>query len=112
MEQWISIESANFSPHAMKFVYQHTFKRPQEDSVLEAATQRLGVAVATMDKRLSQNAYLAGSEFSLADICYMPYFEYITGSPAKDLLLGSSNVAAWWNRVSERPAWRKVAGRA
>src|SRR5687767_6863022 len=29
MEQWISIETSEFTPHAMKFIYEHVFKRPQ-----------------------------------------------------------------------------------
>ena len=29
MEQWISIETENFSSHAMKFIYHSVFKREQ-----------------------------------------------------------------------------------
>jgi len=99
MEQWISIEGANFSPHAMKFVYHHVFKRPQEEAVLELAAQKVDLATQVLDARLAQSQYLAGPEFSLADVCYLPYFEYITGSPAKDLLLKRPAVADWWQRV-------------
>jgi len=34
MEQWISIETSEFSAHTMKFVYEHIFKRPQEPAVI------------------------------------------------------------------------------
>src|SRR5690606_28531322 len=37
MEQWLSIEASNFTPHAMKFIFHHIFKRPQEEAALEAA---------------------------------------------------------------------------
>src|SRR4051812_27578453 len=37
MDQWASIEQSNFSPAAMKFIYHHVFKRPQDPAVLEAA---------------------------------------------------------------------------
>src|ERR1019366_3225074 len=30
MEQWISVETSNFTPHVMKFIYHHVFQRPQE----------------------------------------------------------------------------------
>jgi glutathione S-transferase len=37
MEQWISIETANFAPHVMKFIGNDVFKHPQEPATLEAA---------------------------------------------------------------------------
>jgi glutathione S-transferase len=112
MEEWISIETSNFTPHAMKFVYQYVFHRPQEPAVLEAATQKLDLAFGVMEKHLANNTYLAGNEFSLADICFMPYLEYAMASPIKEQLAKYPHVSAWWNRISERPTWRKTAGRA
>jgi glutathione S-transferase len=112
MEQWISVESANFTPHVMKFVYNYIFQRPQEESVLEAAGKGLEKSLEIMEARLAKNPYLVGSEFTLADICYMPYFEYAMGTPAKSHFAKFPHVLAWWNKVSERPAWLKTVGRA
>jgi hypothetical protein len=33
-------------------------------------------------------------------------------SPVKETYARFPAVTAWWHRVSERPSWRKVAGRA
>jgi glutathione S-transferase len=111
MEQWMSIETSNFSGAAMKFVYEHTFKRPQTPEVLAAAEKQLDTALDVMDAELTKQPYLAGSEFTIADICFMPYVEYVMTSPVKANIQKRSNVAAWWNRVSERPSWSKVVGR-
>jgi glutathione S-transferase len=75
MEQWISVETSEFTPHAMKFIYQYVFKRPQEPAVLEAASSGLDATCPVLDRQLAQTAYLAGPEFSIADICFMPYIE-------------------------------------
>jgi glutathione S-transferase len=112
MEQWISVETSEFTPNAMKFVYEHIFKRPQGPEVLEAAGKGLDASTAVLDKQLATTAYLAGDEFSLADVCFMPYFEYAMGTPAKEILAKHPHVMAWWNKVSERPTWKKVAGKA
>lgn len=112
MEQWISVETSNFTPHVMKFVYHHVFRREQEPAVLEAAAAKLGEALAVMDAHLAKHPYFAGAEFSLADISFMPYVEYVMATPAKDLFTKWSNVSAWWGRVSERSTWKKVAQRA
>jgi glutathione S-transferase len=111
MEQWISIETSEFSGHAMKFVYQYVFKREQEPAVLEAAGKALDVACGVMDRRLAASTYLAGDGFTLADIGFMPYIEYAMGTPAKEIFARHRHLMAWWGRVSERPTWRKIAGR-
>lgn len=112
MEQWISIETSDFSGPAMKFIFEHVFHRPQPAEALADAQQKLGVALDVMDARLAKQPYLAGEQFSLADICFMPYVDYLHATPIKADLEKRKSVSAWWKRVSERPSWRKVTARA
>jgi glutathione S-transferase len=111
MEEWMSIETSNFTPHAMKFIYHHVMGRAQDAAVLSAAEVSLNTALAVMEKQLTASTYLVGSEFSLADICFLPYFEYLMMTPIKETLAKYPHVTAWWNRCSERPTWKKAAGR-
>ena len=55
--------------------------------------------------------FLAGDHLTLADICFMPYVEYLMGTPVKETIAKFPHVTAWWNKASERPTWQKVAGR-
>ncbi len=112
MEQWISVETSEFSGHAMKFVYHHIFQRKQDDAVLDAATKALEITLGVMEQALTKQLYFADTQFSIADISFMPYVEYTMGTPVKELYARFPAVMAWWGRVSERPSWRKVAGRA
>jgi glutathione S-transferase len=112
MEQWISIETSEFSGHAMKFIYQYTFHRAQEPAVLEAAAKALETTCAVMEKELTKTPFLAGAELSLADICFMPYIEYAISTPAKDIFAKFPHVMSWWNKISERPTWQKATGKA
>ncbi|MEO8905040.1 MAG: glutathione S-transferase N-terminal domain-containing protein [Polyangiaceae bacterium] len=111
MEQWISVETSNFTPHAMKFIYHSVFKREQTAEVLKAAGAALDTAYATMEQQLAAQPFLAGSAFTLAEICFAPYLEYLTLTPAAGKLTEHPRVAAWWAAISERPAWRKTVGR-
>ncbi|RYG65289.1 glutathione S-transferase family protein [bacterium] len=111
MEQWISVETSDFTPHAMTFIYEHIFKRPQGDEKLAAAGKQLDVALKVMDTELGKNTFLGSSTMTLADIGYMPYVEYLMATPAKAHLEKFPNVMAWWQRVSERPTWKKVSGK-
>jgi glutathione S-transferase len=111
MDQWTSIEYSYFTPPTMKFVFHHIFQYKQEPAVLEAAQKDLDATLPILDAHLAKHAYFAGDDFSLADIGYMPYVEYGMSTPLKDTLVKHAHFATWWNRVSERPSWRKVAGR-
>ncbi|HEU4412085.1 MAG TPA: glutathione binding-like protein [Polyangiaceae bacterium] len=115
MEQWISVETSNFTPHAMAILYQLFFgpmrgATPDQAKVAEAS-EKLSAATEVLDRQLARGPYVLGDAFTLADICYMPYVEYVTQTSAKDAILSHPNVAAWWGRVSERPSWRKATGK-
>jgi glutathione S-transferase len=110
-EQWISVETSNFTAPAMKFIYQYVFKREQTAETLQTAGAQLDTALAIMDKQLAQTPFIACGSFSLADICFMPYIEYAINTPAKDHFAKHAHVSAWWSKISERPTWRKAVGR-
>ena len=112
MEQWISVETSNFTPHAMKFIYHHVFQRPQEPAVLEAAGKGLETALGVLEIGLTKSPFLAGAQLSLADVCFMPYVEYAMLTPVKATFAKYPHVSAWWTKVSERPAWHKAIGKA
>jgi len=111
MEQWISVETSNFTPHVMKFIYHSIFRREQTPETLEAAKAGLAHACDVLDAALAGKQYLVGDELTLADICYAPYLEYAMGTDARDTIMSRKNLAAWWGRMSERPAWQKAIGR-
>jgi glutathione S-transferase len=112
MEQWISIETSELTPHAMPFIFEHIFQRKQEPAALQRAEAALDVAGRVLDQRLAQAPYLAGEAFSLADLCYLPYVDYVANSPAKGILAKHPRLMAWYKKLSERPSWRKVTGKS
>lgn len=111
MEQWISIETSNFAPHAMKYVYHYVMKRTQDPATLDTAAERLRLALGVMEIQLGRTQYIAGDPFTLADIGFLPYFEYAMMTPAKEIFAEYPNVGAWWSRVSARPSWAKATGK-
>lgn len=112
MEQWISVETSEFSIHAMKFVYEHVFKRPQDPAVLENAGKALGHTAAVLDKHLASSPFVAGPDFTLADVAFMPYVEYAMMTPAKEIFAKHTHFTKWWSTISARPTWRKAIGKA
>jgi glutathione S-transferase len=114
MEQWISVETSNFSPIAMKIVIQLHFgkMRGMEPNmeIVNQAKQELVKPLDVLEAALHDREYLVGS-FSLAEICFMPYFEYLSASGVGDELFGPrKHVDSWWKRISQRASWKQVTG--
>jgi glutathione S-transferase len=114
MEQWLSVEQSYFSPSSMAIIMEMFFKpmsggKPDMDKVNKG---RDGTAKAldVVDRALMAQAYLAGDRFSLADISWMPYLQYLSATPHGTLITERPHVKSWWQRISTRPSWKKVAG--
>ncbi|WNG60956.1 glutathione S-transferase N-terminal domain-containing protein [Archangium violaceum] len=115
MEQWLSVEQSYFSPSSMAIIMEVFFKpmmgggKPDMDKVNKG---RDGTAKAldVVDRALMSQAYLAGDRFSLADISWMPYLQYLSATPHGTLITERPHVKSWWQRLSTRPSWKKVNG--
>jgi glutathione S-transferase len=106
MEQFIGVEQSYFSPNAMTLVYAGF--RPTEPAVIERAKESLKAPLDLANEALGQGTYLAGDAFSLADIVWMPYVQYLFDKGVPELVTSRPNVDAWWRRVSSRPSWTSV----
>lgn len=117
MEQWMSIEQSYFSQPVLTLVRELVWKRgaggtPDMGKVDDAREKLIHVFKVT-ERHLLGNAWMAGETFSLADICFAPYFEYLGATQVgASLIQKHPLVAAWWQRVSSRPSWKAASGKA
>ena len=115
MEQWISVEMSNFTPTAMKIVYQRVFHpmfgKPVDEEVVSAARTELAKTIAIMETQLGKTSYLTGDAPTLADIGFLPYIEYLFAGNSGDVITSSPNVARWWTAMSTRPSWKTATGK-
>lgn len=113
-EQWISVEYSYFTPAAMKIIRQMLFSRmagqAPDMSVVEKGREEASRVLDVAEKTLATQEFFGGAAFSLADISWMPYVQYLFASESGDLITSRKGVGAWWERVSTRPSWKKVAG--
>ena len=63
-----------------------------------------------IDGILASQKYMAGEEYSLVDINYMPLIQILALTVESDLVWSRPNLARWWTEVNSRPAWRAVVG--
>lgn len=115
MEQWTSVEYSYFAPPAMKIVYQKMMNPmrglPTDQAILDQGKEGVSRCAAVLDKNLEGKQFMTGDQFTLADIGFMPYVEYVFGCNEGELITSHKNLGAWWQRVSERPSWKKAIGK-
>lgn len=112
-EMWMNVADAYFTGPAAALVVETLFRAylggPQDAALIASARAQIQQPLAVFDRWLAESAYAAGDAFSLADIHWMPYLEYLReldeGGPGVSL----PNVSRWWASVSARPTWRQVA---
>jgi len=111
-EQWASLENNTIAPQLDIVLMEQAFKLwrggSTDQPAVDAAMEKLAPALAVLEAQLSQHDFIAG-QFSLVDIFLSPSFAVLQGTAAgKEILAKYPSIAAWWNRVSQRPTWQRV----
>src|SRR5713226_316683 len=79
-----------------------TITKGVESSYFAGAVQRFDKLLADMEAALSEGPWLAGKEFSLADIGYAPYMARLEHLQLQFLWDERPHVPAWYERLQER----------
>jgi glutathione S-transferase len=113
VDQWISVADSYFAPHAQPLIIETLFRRylggERNAHAIDAGRAGMQPALDVMDRALASDPYLGGQEFTLADVHFMPYLEYLAQTGQGEHVEGRRNLKAWWARVSSRSTWRRVA---
>jgi glutathione S-transferase len=110
MEQWLSLEAGDITPKFEKIAFQRVFALRRglvtDEAAVAQAVKDVSPALDIMDAHLAKNAFLAGEQFTLADVFYLPYFAFVyTKTPEKHLLESRPNLLKWWTTITARESW-------
>lgn len=113
IEQWMEVESQTYNPPSSFLVFQLAFGPlwgiPQNQTEIAKNEKKFSNALDVYEKRLSESKYLAGDEFSIADLSHLPNTEYIVKATGKaELITSRKYVNAWWENISSRDSWKKI----
>jgi glutathione S-transferase len=112
VEQFISVESSEFSDSVNKYVYEVVFKKfkgltpdPEQMALFRKNSE---ATLDVYDKILEGKNYLVGDSFTLADIVHLPYGHFAVQAGLDDVFNSPSrpNVARWWKNITSEPAWK------
>jgi glutathione S-transferase len=107
-DQAQSVEVNYFADPAGKIGFEKFAKKfmglpPNEDVVAEAL-KGLGAFLDVAEGLLQQSEYVAGKNFTLADIYYIPLIQRLFACGHGEVVTSRKAVNAWWERIVSRPA--------
>ncbi|KAK6115182.1 hypothetical protein DH2020_007451 [Rehmannia glutinosa] len=113
IDQWLEAEGQNFNPPSSILVFQLAFaprmKIKQDENLIKQNEAKLAKVLDVYDKRLEESRYLAGDDFTLADLSHLPNGQYLVNATDRgELFTSRKNVERWWGEISSRESWKKV----
>lgn len=112
VEQWMEVEANYFNVVVLPLVINIVFKpklEPSDVALVEELKVKFENVLDVYENRLATNPYLAGADFTLADLTHMPGMRYIMNEAGlSGLVTSRENVNRWWDEISARPAWKKL----
>ncbi|RKH03465.1 glutathione S-transferase family protein [Corallococcus sp. CA053C] len=110
MEQFMAVEQSYFSGPAMKIVMER-FRGTNDEANVAKGREGIKRPLEVIDAALAKQPFLAGTDFTLAEVTWAPYMDYLMAMGEAGLIGQYKNVTAWWDRVANRPSFKKAVGR-
>ena len=102
---WLHFANGNLQPNVGRNMILGRLALPADDPTLVATRGRLRLALEFMDRHLAGSIWLAGAEFTIADV--MTVFSLTTMRLFHPFDLGPyAQIRAYLQRIGERPAYR------
>ncbi|XP_071699243.1 glutathione S-transferase F11-like [Rutidosis leptorrhynchoides] len=113
IDQWLEVEAHHFNDMVYTIVLQKLvipkMGGKTDFALVENCEKKLEQVFEVYEKQLSNNKYLAGDEFTLADLSHLPGIRYLMNEAGLGhMVKNKKKVSLWWNDISNRPAWKKV----
>jgi glutathione S-transferase len=111
-DQAQSTEMLYFAEPAGKIVFEKFAKRfmglPADDTVVSDSLRSVEMFFDVAERLLHDKDYMAGNDFTLVDIYYIPLIQRLFACGFGDVIVSREAVKAWWDRCVNRPAIQRM----
>jgi glutathione S-transferase len=106
------VETLYFAEPAGKLGFEKFVKKfmglPPNEAVVSDALRAVESFFDVVEPLLEHRDYMAGNDFTLADIYYIPLIQRLFACGYGEVILSRKAVSAWWDRCIDRPAIKKM----
>jgi glutathione S-transferase len=81
---------------------------PPDDAVVSDALRSVETFFDVAEGLLVHRDYMAGNDFTLVDIYYIPLIQRLFACGYGDVIVSREAVSAWWNRCVNRTAIQRM----
>ncbi|OJX16706.1 MAG: thiol:disulfide oxidoreductase [Devosia sp. 67-54] len=106
MLQWLFWQTSGLGPTAGQAGYFRVYASEPDAFAIERYTREVRRLYGVLDRRLAKRAFIAGQDYSIADIACYPWIVPHAGH-GQDLA-EFPDLARWFQAVSQRPATRRT----
>jgi GST-like protein len=106
--QWLMTQMSTVGPMFGQYVHFLRFAPAGNDYSKSRYLTQVHRVCEVIDQRLAGNAYLAGSDYSIADIATYPWLRNVPALLGADAAAKLANVTRWVKAIDERPAVKKA----
>lgn len=92
-----------FEKFAKKFI-----GLPVDEAAVSTALRMVEAFFDVAERLLQYSNYMAGKDFTLVDIYYIPLIQRLISCGYEDVILSRKSVRAWWERCLDRPAIKSM----
>lgn len=116
MEQFLSVEYSYLAGAVgvvmVQKILNPMFGRPVDELQMTSARDRLMQVFDVLEAALARQPYLAGDQFSLADLNFLPGLATLQKANESLVIEERPSCLAWMQRVTLRPSWKSVIARS
>jgi glutathione S-transferase len=112
VEQWVSLVNTTIDPlmvrvYLVNYVFPKGADGQPDRAVIDAAVPTLQKQIGILDAAVAKTGYLAGNQYTLADINVLPILFYVNRFPEGSAALKSTkNLSTYFERHSARPSFK------
>ncbi len=105
--EWLHWQVANLGPMLGQLGFFAVRSKEKSPLAIQRFTDEVGRLLGVLDRRLSEERFLAGDDYTIADIAAYPWMVGATTVQKEVLaghLAGKEGIARWMTELGQRPA--------
>jgi GST-like protein len=106
--QWLMTQMSTVGPMFGQYVHFTRFAPAGNDYAKSRYFTQANRVCEVIDRRLASVPYLAGPDYSVADIATFPWLRNVSGFLGAEAAAKLANISRWVKQIDERPAVKKA----